>query len=349
MTKIAPTSPHAMPDRLGFAATARQLAQTTPESRNRVVDLFRAVSIVIVVLGHWTMAAVTVRAGIQAGNILSLAGWTHPFTWLFQVMPVFFLVGGYANALSWRSARRRGTGYGAWLRSRARRLMLPVMPVLVSWLVAGWLTLRLGFDWQTLRLASTVALMPTWFLAAYIVVTATAPAALWLWQRWHWWSVAAGLSVEKSNLGRIDVPGLTYRIDGAEIATEGPAGAGLLVWTGETDRRVRGIMADAGEERGERDEAARWLIDYLTDLGGEASAKDVKAAARAAGFAERALDRARQRAGVSTGRTGSGKAAVYVWRLDETWTPHARHARQDTSPGRHGTHGGEHDESEAQQ
>ena len=31
------------------------------------------------------------------------------------------------------------------------------------------------------------------------------------------------LSVEKSNLGRIDVPGLTYRVDGVEIATdEGP-------------------------------------------------------------------------------------------------------------------------------
>jgi hypothetical protein len=58
------------------------------------------------------------------------------------------------------------------------------------------------------------------------------------------------LSVEKSNLGRIDVPGLTYRVDGAEIATdEGPASAGLLVWTGETDRRVRDIMADADGER----------------------------------------------------------------------------------------------------
>ncbi len=193
MTKIAPTSLHAMPDRLGFAATARQLAETTPESRNRVVDLLRAVSIVIVVLGHWTMAAVTVRAGIHAGNILSLAGWTHPFTWLFQVMPVFFLVGGYANALSWRSARRRGTGYGGWLRGRVRRLALPVMPLLAFWLAAGWLMLQLGFDWRTLRLASTVALMPTWFLAAYIVVTATTPAALWLWERWHWWSVAAGL------------------------------------------------------------------------------------------------------------------------------------------------------------
>jgi hypothetical protein len=151
------------------------------------------------------------------------------------------------------------------------------------------------------------------------------------------------LSVEKSNLGRIDVPGLTYRVDGVEIATdEGPASAGLLVWTGETDRRVRDIMADAGGERGERDEAGRWLIDYLTDLGGEAAAKDVKAAARAAGFAERTLDRARSRAGVTTGRAGFGKGAVYVWRLDEAWTPHARHARQDTSAGGHDEHGGEH-------
>jgi hypothetical protein len=156
------------------------------------------------------------------------------------------------------------------------------------------------------------------------------------------------LSVEKSNLGRIDVPGLTYRVDGVEIATdEGPASAGLLVWTGETDRRVRDIMADAGEERGERDEAGRWLIDYLTDLGGEAAAKDVKATARAAGFAERTLDRARSRAGVTTGRTGFGKGAVYVWRLDEAWTPHARHARQDSDPGAHDEHGGEHGGDEA--
>jgi hypothetical protein len=106
-------------------------------------------------------------------------------------------------------------------------------------------------------------------------------------------------------------------------------------------------MADAGEERGERDEAGRWLIDYLTDLGGEATAKDVKAAARAAGFAERTLDRARSRAGVTTGRTGFGKGAVYVWRLDESCTLHARHARQDTSDGVHDVHSGEHGGDEA--
>ena len=143
---------------MGILATARTLAERTPAQRNRYVDLLRAVSILVVVLGHWTMAAVTVRDGeLVPGHVLVLASWTHPLTWVFQVMPVFFLVGGYANALSWRSARRRDEDYGTWLRARARRLTLPVVPVLLVWFAAGAVALALGVDWRTLRLASTVA------------------------------------------------------------------------------------------------------------------------------------------------------------------------------------------------
>lgn len=178
---------------MGILATARTLAERTPAQRNRYVDLLRAVSILVVVLGHWTMAAVTVRDGeLVPGHVLVLASWTHPLTWVFQVMPVFFLVGGYANALSWRSAQRRDEDYGTWLRVRARRLTLPVVPVLLVWFAAGAVALALGVDWQTLRLASTVALVPTWFLAAYILVVAVAPATLMAWQRWRWWSLLAG-------------------------------------------------------------------------------------------------------------------------------------------------------------
>ncbi|MBY9076304.1 acyltransferase [Nocardioides sp. WL0053] len=178
---------------MGFVATVREEAANTPARRNRVVDLWRAVSILVVVLGHWTMAAVTVRdGGLVPGHLLVLAGWTHPLTWAFQVMPVFFLVGGYANGRSWRSARERATPYGAWLRGRARRLTLPVVPVLLFWPAAGWLALQAGVDWRTLRLATSVALVPTWFLAAYVLVVALAPATVWLWERWGWWSVVAG-------------------------------------------------------------------------------------------------------------------------------------------------------------
>lgn len=144
-----------------------------------------------VVWGHWTMAAVTVADGeLVAGRILVLAEWTHPLTWVLQVMPVFFLVGGYANGLSWRSARARGATYGGWLRARTRRLTLPVVPVLVAWFALGWVALRLGMDPGTLRLASTVGLVPTWFLASYILVVALAPLGLLAWERWGWWSVA---------------------------------------------------------------------------------------------------------------------------------------------------------------
>ena len=124
-------------------ATVRELAAATPGTRNRVVDLLRAAAIVVVVLGHWLMAAVVVRGGeLVPGHLLGLATWTHPLTWVFQVMPVFFLVGGYANACSWRSARGRGMPYAAWLRARLRRLLVPVVPLLLAWLVAASVATR---------------------------------------------------------------------------------------------------------------------------------------------------------------------------------------------------------------
>ena len=179
---------------MGFVGSIRRTADATPSDRNRVVDVLRALSILVVVFGHWLMAAVTIENGeLVAGHLLILADWTHPLTWLFQVMPVFFLVGGYANGLSWRSARRRSETYGGWLRARLRRLTLPVVPLLLFWTVGGWLGLRLGLDWEVLQLASQVALVPTWFLAAYVVIVTVAPLGLWIWERWGWWSIIAGL------------------------------------------------------------------------------------------------------------------------------------------------------------
>ncbi len=177
-------------------ATVRDLAAATPTTRNRVVDLLRAAAILVVVLGHWLVAAVTVRDGeLVPGHLLDLAPWTHPLTWVFQVMPVFFLVGGYSNALSWRGARSRGTTYARWLRGRLRRLLVPVVPLLLTWLTAVSVATAAGVPAATLRTASQIALVPTWFLAAYVIVCAVAPATLWLWERTGWASVVGGLVV----------------------------------------------------------------------------------------------------------------------------------------------------------
>lgn len=174
----------------------RALAAATPADRNRVVDFLRAAAILTVVLGHWLMAAVMVRDGKLVPNaVLNIAPWSHPLTWVFQVMPLFFIVGGYANGLSWRSARRRGETYATWLRARLQRLAAPVVPLLLVWLAIASIAYAAGVPGATLRTASQVALVPTWFLAAYIVVVAVAPLLLAAWERLGWWSVGAGLAL----------------------------------------------------------------------------------------------------------------------------------------------------------
>jgi hypothetical protein len=60
------------------------------------------------------------------------------------------------------------------------------------WTLGGWIALRVGLDWEVLQLASRVALVPTWFLAAYVVIVTLAPVALVLWEKFGWWSIAAG-------------------------------------------------------------------------------------------------------------------------------------------------------------
>ena len=174
---------------------AEKVDAATPASRNRVVDFLRAAAITVVVLGHWTIIAVDADGGILPHGVLDGATWTHPLTWIFQVMPIFFLVGGYSNALSWRSARRKDVGYGQWLRTRLRRLGIPLIPLLLAWLVIGVVAVAAGAPNATVQLASQMALIPTWFLAAYLMVIIVAPPCLLLWERFGWFSILGVLAL----------------------------------------------------------------------------------------------------------------------------------------------------------
>ena len=127
--------------------TVRALAATTPATRNRVVDLLRAGAICVVVLGHWLIAAVVVRDGeLVPGHLLELASWTHPLTWVFQVMPVFFLVGGYANAASLTSHYRKGWRARDWLVHRAARLVRPSTALILVLAAGAGLARLWGLD-----------------------------------------------------------------------------------------------------------------------------------------------------------------------------------------------------------
>src|SRR3972149_4205714 len=66
-------------------------------------------------------------AGVASGLWLA--------TWLFQVMPVFFFVGGFSNLVTYDSFKRRGESTGAFVRSRVGRLLRPSLVFLGFWLV----------------------------------------------------------------------------------------------------------------------------------------------------------------------------------------------------------------------
>lgn len=173
--------------------TISRLADATPDSRNRVVDFYRAIAICVVVLGHWLMAAVVVDGdGIHKSNTLDLVPSIHGLTWVLQVMPLFFFVGGYANATSWRSARAKGSTWATWQRARLRRLMTPVLPLLIAWLGICLIGVARGVPTDVMRSASQTAMVPTWFLAVYVLVVAITPVTLALWERFGWWSMAGG-------------------------------------------------------------------------------------------------------------------------------------------------------------
>jgi hypothetical protein len=195
-------------------ARARAIAERTPETRNRYVDFLRAASITVVILGHWLMAAAFVEDGqLKLGDMLHLAPWTQWLTWAFQVMPLFFIVGGYSNGASWEAARRTGRGYGIWAATRLRRLVGPVVPLLVVWsamaMVASWL----GVDPQMIKVGSRVALIPTWFLAVYVMVVVAAPTTHWAWRRFgmgSFWGLAIGAVIVDAVAFANDIPLLRW-------------------------------------------------------------------------------------------------------------------------------------------
>ncbi len=163
---------------------AREMAEKTPAERNRYVDFLRSVSILVVIIGHWLIAtAWYVDGELQTGHLLQQAPHMQWLTWIFQVMPIFFIVGGYSNGVSLESAARKGVGYAGWLVARLNRLVAPLLFLFVAWAVIALIMTMLGVSDGVVQYMSQAALIPTWFLAIYIMIVILAPLAYRFWRR----------------------------------------------------------------------------------------------------------------------------------------------------------------------
>ncbi|WP_107499655.1 acyltransferase family protein, partial [Streptomyces sp. wa1002] len=187
-----------------MGSSVRELAGATPATRDRYVDLLRVASLGAVVLGHWLMAAVTPDG---VGNLLALVPALQPLTWLLQVMPVFFFVGGFSHALSCRSLLRKrpepasgaaaDSVYSAFLRARLQRLLRPTTVFVLVWGAAALLVQLLGGGGGLAGVTLRMVTQPLWFIGIYLAMVAFTPPLLKLHERYGWGAFAglAGAAV----------------------------------------------------------------------------------------------------------------------------------------------------------
>lgn len=179
-------------------------------ARNVAVDFLRASGVILIVLGHWLASSVTYHDGrFGRQNPLVDLPWTQWLTWGFQAVPTFFMVAGYATAVSWE--HRRGHDDFSredWLRHRLARVLGPTA-VYVGVILAVVAVLRItGVAGSVVQYAGWAVAMQLWFLAVYVVVVSSTPIALAAQRRCGLWApvaLAVGAVV-------VDVAAVVYHV-----------------------------------------------------------------------------------------------------------------------------------------
>jgi hypothetical protein len=152
-------------------------APPTEGGRDDLVDLLRSLATTTVVLWHWVFTIIVWRGdGPHADNPIGYVSGLWSLTWVLQVMPLFFVAGGFVHAQAW--ARHRGRT-GAWRRFVVRRLVQLGVPSLVLvGVVSGAATavalVHPGPDPWVAR-GVMLVLSPLWFLVVYLALVATVP------------------------------------------------------------------------------------------------------------------------------------------------------------------------------
>lgn len=161
-------------------------ARVHPLARELSADLYRVLAIVVVVIGHWLLAAVTYHGGrFGYDEVLAEMPWTQWLTWFFQVVPVFFVVAGYANAASWTRWRDNGGGERRdWLRHRFAGILGPTTAYVMTLLAVVAIAGLAVTNTSQLAIPMWVVALHLWFIPVYLGVVSLTPLAVAAQRRW---------------------------------------------------------------------------------------------------------------------------------------------------------------------
>ena len=129
-------------------------------------------AVVIVVACDWLISAVTFRDGAFGNEYpLAIFPWAQWLTLVFQVVPVFFLVGGYASATAWMRWQEVGwVRWPDWVRQRVGALLGPTTAYVVLVLATIAVLGKVGVGRSPLSFGGWAVAMHLWFIPVYLSV-----------------------------------------------------------------------------------------------------------------------------------------------------------------------------------
>lgn len=145
-------------------------------ARDAGIDLIRALCVLAVVCLHALMVGVTVEpTGPVFENAATDTAWFVPLTWALQVMPLFFVIGGFAGWHALRRLRHRGGTGVHFVASRVHRLLLPaVLSVGIAGIGLAALSIA-GVAPALVAVAGFRFGQPLWFLGVFLLCQALLP------------------------------------------------------------------------------------------------------------------------------------------------------------------------------
>lgn len=158
---------------------------TLTAGRSRAIDVVRIGSMATVVVMHAMMvgASRSESGGLTVAPALLGESWFAPATWVLQVMPLFFLAGGFSALTAWRRMRARGAHWSELVAARVHRLAFPAAVMLGATVLALTAALLLGAEPSVVAQAGYRIGQPLWFLAVYLGVSALVPLLVYHHER----------------------------------------------------------------------------------------------------------------------------------------------------------------------
>ncbi|WP_061015330.1 acyltransferase family protein [Microbacterium sp. CCH5-D1] len=161
-------------------------------SRDTGIDFLRALCVLGVVLLHAIMVGVTVGdSGPIFENASDGTAWIAPLSWLLQVMPLFFVIGGFSGFLAHQRMRQRGGTAVGFVAGRVHRLLRPaIVTIAVVGLALALLTI-FGVPADLIATAGFRYGQPLWFLGVFLLCQALLPLFAAAHRRAPLWTIGA--------------------------------------------------------------------------------------------------------------------------------------------------------------